>query len=118
MAGVQGLDVVLLCGTELSSNPPATISWSDSNGNVMDFGSTKFQLHHDSSSVSLLVRKLVEGDTGTWTCMVHVEDVQTVRHSIALTVVGKQENLIGIMEQVYSLRVEDYSLLEHVKSMG
>ena len=90
MAGVQGSNTILLCGTDLVSNPPATVRWFDNNGDIVTSDGIKFQLNQDSSSVSLLVRDLVRGDTGTWMCEIRVEKVEAIRHSIAVTVVGKE----------------------------
>lgn len=97
MAGVLGSNATLVCGTELASNPPASISWRDNRGNPVDLSSSKFEQSRDPSAHTLLVRDLVSGDGGTWTCDIHVDRVGTVQHSITLIVVGKQRLHLAII---------------------
>lgn len=86
---VQGDDAVLVCGRELSSNPPAMVVWSDNNGNSVDPRSTRILLTSSQGFVSLSVTSIAEGDSGEWTCIIQVENVRTVQYSITLTVLGK-----------------------------
>ena len=81
-----------MCGRDLRSNPPASVLWSDSEGNTVDFGSTRTSFVNGPVSVSLLVRNLTERDAGFWTCQISVERVRTVVVPITLIVIG--ENLI------------------------
>ena len=92
MAGVLGDQAELVCGRDLRSNPPASVLWSDSEDNTVDFGSTRTSFVNSPASVSLLVQNLTERDAGFWTCQISVEGVRTVVVPITLIVIG--ENLI------------------------
>lgn len=92
VTGRLGDEAELLCGRDLRSNPPATVRWSDSEGNIVDPDSRRASFVNGPTSISLLVRNLTEKDAGNWTCEISVEGVRTVLVSITLIVVG--ENLI------------------------
>ena len=93
VAGVQGSNTTLICGTNLDSNPPATIKWLDSDGTMVDSSNDRFE-RTDGPTVSLVVRDLVRSDTGTWTCEVFVKNMRRLERSISLTVVGKRTSSV------------------------
>lgn len=88
MVAVEGGNASLVCGEDLVSRPPATVTWSDSRGNSPR-GDARVQLDNGPSSVSLRLRGVTRGDAGNWICSLHVEGVRTVEISITLTVLGK-----------------------------
>ena len=89
VAFVEGDDAVIVCGQDLASNPPPIIEWVDNLGNTLDMSSGRVTLDSGPLSVSLNLSEVTTSDAGNWTCGIHVQNVQTVQHSIALTVVGK-----------------------------
>lgn len=87
--GTRGGGAVLICGSELSSNPPATVLWMDNNQRRVDSGSSRIALNNGPLSVSLEVVGLTREDAGDWSCSVQVENAHTFQHSINLIVVGE-----------------------------
>lgn len=94
VVGIHGGEAMLLCGTQLRSNPQASVVWSDNEGNSVDSDNTRTSITSGPESVSLLLRDLAEGDAGNWTCAISVDGVGTLVVSITVVVVG--ENLIQI----------------------
>ena len=81
--------MLLLCGENLLSNPPATVMWLDNGGRTVEPSNSRISISDGPASVSLSLRNLTEEDSGNWTCMIAVENVGTANFTIALTVVGE-----------------------------
>ena len=89
MAGIEGGEVELLCGRNLTSNPQANIMWSNNRGTPVNPADSTISIANGPTSVSLFIQNLSRRDSGDWSCSVSVEGVRTVLVSITLTVIGK-----------------------------
>lgn len=95
--------MILICGYELESNPPATISWTSPNPNLeVVVNSESFRMNNGTEEISLTIANVSADDNGTWTCTVEVPRNQpsncsfeqaTVKRHMNLTVVSKCERL-------------------------
>ena len=64
----------LLCGDQLRSNPPPTITWRNSAGGVVT-GNTRLDLISDVTGVRLNFSRMVLTDNGSWSCNLSVAAV-------------------------------------------
>ena len=64
----------LVCGTDLVSNPPSIITWTDPMGNMVVNGG-RYTIISDSNSVRLELASTIPEDDGTWTCTICVNGV-------------------------------------------
>ena len=71
MAVELGSPLSLLCGDQLRSNPPPTITWRNSAGGVVT-DSTRLDLISDVSGVRLTLSQTVLTDNGSWSCNLSV----------------------------------------------
>ena len=87
----------LVCGTGLQSNPPATITWRDPNGDVV-VDSPRYTLVNDGREVRLILNNTIRSDMGTWMCEVRVngEDVTTASGDRADILIGNETLLIDL----------------------
>ncbi len=70
----------LVCGTGLESNPPATITWRDPQGDIVT-NSTRYTLVNDGTGVRLLFATAISTDIGMWTCEVRVDGISVTTES-------------------------------------
>ena len=97
----EGDSVTLICGSDLKSNPSATISWTKPKGETVS-SSERFTMNNGSEVVSLSITNVGKDDNGTWTCNVEVlrneilycsseqENQQRIEHNqLQLIVVSK-----------------------------
>ncbi len=91
----------LVCGTGLESNPPATITWRDPQGEIV-VNSTRYILVNDESGVKLLFAAIILSDIGEWTCEVRVDGANVITESgdVADFVIGIVINRIALGEKV------------------
>ena len=88
----------LVCGTDLMSNPPATVTWTDPQGNVV-MNNSRYTLVNDNTGVRLLFATTIPSDEGTWTCEVRVDTVNVTMESGEVNstfLVGRQTNNIAL----------------------
>lgn len=64
--------LMLECGTNLMSNPPANITWRNASGSVVVDG-PRFNLINDDTGVRLGFTSTNLEDIGNWMCSVRVE---------------------------------------------
>ena len=101
-----GAPLSLLCGDQLMSNPPATITWQDPRGGVVT-DNTHYELVNDGTGVRLNFTNTTLSDNGRWTCNVTVTgkdvtvslnievaevEVAHIQYEIDVFVVGKCGN--------------------------
>ena len=63
--------MTLICGTDLKSNPSATISWTNPNRSLV-VNSDNFTRNDGPEEVALDITNVGKDDNGTWTCTVEV----------------------------------------------
>ena len=84
----------LVCGTDLDSNPQATITWTDPDGTtVMD--NTRFNLENGPDIVRLNLSRTLLSDAGMWRCDIRTESEQDIVNNGKLvptniTVIGER----------------------------
>ena len=94
----------LICGYQLKSNPPATVSWTDPQGKRVKSGDRYYQ-DDGPATVQLNISKTTPGDSGTWQCRVEVQASDThvgsgtsviglVHNEIQLNIIGKRVMVI------------------------
>ena len=67
--------VTLICGHNLQSNPTATITWIDPNGNEISTTDTKNYIQDDGPDVvQLHIKKTNRKERGNWTCNMKIPD--------------------------------------------
>ena len=72
-----GNSVSLVCGTDLDSNPQATITWTAPNGTtVMD--NARFNLENGPDIVRLNLSHTLLSDAGMWRCDIRTESDQYI----------------------------------------
>ena len=87
-----GDGVSLVCGTDLDSNPQATITWTAPNGTtVMD--NARFNLRNGPDIVRLNLSHTLLSDAGMWRCDIRTEFDQYIVNNGSLvrtnvTVIG------------------------------
>ena len=79
-----GAPLSLLCGDQLMSNPPATITWQDPRGGVV-MDNARYDLVNDVTGMRLNFTNTTLSNNGQWTCNVTVmgRDI-TVRQNIVV----------------------------------
>lgn len=84
--------VSLVCGYNLDSNPPAIITWTDPQGNLVDSNGI-YTKENGPKVVQLNISSASKEDGGTWKCNVTVNyanaSINTMVSEIHLTVFGK-----------------------------
>ena len=104
-----GNPLSLVCGKGLDSNPQATITWSDPDGNVV-MDNARYDLENGPDIVRLDFNRIIMSDSGLWLCEVIVRSQRnaldsegnlvlvgpeligvTLRHMFQLTVIGELE---------------------------
>ena len=99
-----GSPLSLLCGDQLRSNPPPTITWRNSAGGVVT-GNTRLDLISDVVGVRLNFSQMVLMDNGSWSCKLFVAavnvnvppdgqvqtklEVGSIQYDIDVIVIGK-----------------------------
>ena len=66
-----GNSLSLVCGTDLDSNPPATITWTAPSGDIIGHN-TWYQLENGPDLVRLNISNISFMDAGVWMCDIHV----------------------------------------------
>jgi hypothetical protein len=84
--------VILICGYELKSNPPATISWTSPSQEIV-VNNDSFRMNNGTEEISLMIANVSADDNGTWTCTVEVPRNQPSNCSFERAIVKRHMNL-------------------------
>ena len=68
-------NMTLICGYGLQSNPRATITWIDPNGNIVLASDENYVQDDGPDVVQLHIKRANRKDRGQWTCKMEVPDV-------------------------------------------
>lgn len=86
-----GDPVSLICGYNLKSNPPSSVTWSNPRGERV-LNSEKYSMDDGPEVVQLNISNVTESDGGTWKCSLQIldKDVDQKENmfNISLSVLG------------------------------
>ena len=88
VAVAPGQPVTLVCGTNLRSNPPATIQWRDNNGAVLSVGG-RYVFGNGYDIVHLNISSTGSSDNDTWSCILNNGVFAPLTVNVLLFVIGK-----------------------------
>lgn len=81
-----------MCGYNLDSSPPATITWTDPHGNVLTNSDEWYSVDNGPLTVRLNISKTSKEHEGIWKCTVRVEyadgSVNTTEVKTRLIIIG------------------------------
>jgi energy-coupling factor transporter ATP-binding protein EcfA2 len=63
----------IICARDLESNPPATVTWINPQGEIVE-NDTRYQYQSSDNKVTLTIISVSEKDNGTWTCTISREN--------------------------------------------
>ena len=82
---LSGYPVSLICGYDLKSNPPATVSWTDPLRNSVT-------TNDNTEVIQFYIAKASPKNNGTWICTIHqngTEQDKSKHHEMIMIVVCK-----------------------------
>ena len=67
-----GNSLSLVCGTDLDSNPSATVTWTAPNDSIIMMSNARYDVENGPDILRLNISRTSLADAGMWTCDVRV----------------------------------------------
>ena len=94
---------LLICGSGLDSNPPATITWTAPDSTTIMMDSARYNLDNGPDVVRLSIANTSLSDAGVWSCDVTVRSEVNVLNGGRL--IPQNDTLIGSVNVTIQLTV-------------